>query len=88
MERIKIMRRDIKFTNPIEIQKRKQLQSLFADWKKHISGKPNIVFKDDGKDVIFQIIQILFGVFQVRYPNPMFQFMFYLKFQKLKSRNF
>ena len=50
MERIKIMRRDIKFTNPIEIQKRKQLQSLFADWKKHISGKPNIVFKDDGKE--------------------------------------
>lgn len=44
------MRNNVIFKDSREIQKRKQIHSLFADWKCQISKKAPIVFKDDGKE--------------------------------------
>lgn len=44
------MRKNITFTEPLEIQKREQLKSLLSDWKAYVSTKPSIIFRDDGKE--------------------------------------
>lgn len=46
------MRNNVTFKNPKEIQIRKQLQTLFSDWKLQVSKKPPIIFKDDGKEYL------------------------------------
>lgn len=37
------------FTNPLDIKNREKLYTLMQDWKKVISTKQDIVFKDNGK---------------------------------------
>lgn len=37
------------FTLPEDIEKRKELEKLFSDWKEQIKTREKIVFKDDGK---------------------------------------